>query len=89
MHTAPSGDLPVLHPLQPQRIWVGGKPMDAPEQRIAEAQVLLGLGTLYATIGQQELARASLSTAIEMYRGMEMTFWLPETEAALAQVEGR
>ena len=26
---------------------------------------------------------------IEMYRGMEMTFWLPETEAALAQVEGR
>ena len=27
------------------------------------------------------------STAIEMYRAMEMTFWLPETEAALAQVE--
>jgi len=25
---------------------VGGKPMDAPEQRIAEAQVLRGLGTL-------------------------------------------
>jgi hypothetical protein len=24
-----------------------------------------------------------------MYRGMDMTFWLPETEAALAQVEGR
>jgi len=31
---------------------------------------------------------ASLSTAIEMYRAMEMIFWLPETEAALAQVEG-
>ncbi len=45
MHTAPSGDLSVLHPLQPQRIWVGGKPMDDPEQRIAEAQVLLGLRT--------------------------------------------
>ena len=30
-----------------------------------------------------------LTTAIEMYRNMEMTFWLPETEAALAQVEGR
>ena len=40
-------------------------------------------------MGQQEQARAALSTAIEMYRGMEMTFWLPETEAALAQVEGR
>ena len=29
-----------------------------------------------------------LATAIEMYRGMEMTFWLPGTEAALALVEG-
>ncbi len=36
-----------------------------------------------------EQARAELSTAIEMYRDMEMTFWLPETEAALADVEGR
>jgi len=26
---------------------------------------------------------------MEIYRGMDMTFWLPETEAALAQVEGR
>jgi hypothetical protein len=33
--------------------------------------------------------RAELSTAIEMYQAMEMTFWLPETEAALARVEGR
>jgi tetratricopeptide (TPR) repeat protein len=48
-----------------------------------------GLGTLYATTGQQEPARTALSTAIEMYRGMEMTFWLPQTEAALAQVEGQ
>ena len=38
--------------------------------------------------GQQEQARTALSTAIEMYRAMEMTFWLPQTEAALAQVEG-
>jgi hypothetical protein len=30
-----------------------------------------------------------LSTAIEMYRDMEMTFWLPKTEAALAEMEGR
>ena len=46
-----------------------------------------GLGMLYATTGQRERARTELSTAIEMYRAMEMTFWLPETEAALAQVE--
>jgi hypothetical protein len=30
-----------------------------------------------------------LSTAINLYRTMEMAFWLPEAEAALAQVEGR
>jgi tetratricopeptide (TPR) repeat protein len=45
-----------------------------------------GLGTLYAKIGQREQARTSLSTAIAMYRAMDMTFWLPQAEAALAQV---
>jgi hypothetical protein len=49
----------------------------------------LGLGILYAKIGQREQARAELSTAIEMYRTMEMTFWLPQAEVALAQVEKR
>jgi hypothetical protein len=44
---------------------------------------------LYAMTGQREQARTALSTAIEMYRSMEMTFWLPETEAALAQVDAR
>jgi tetratricopeptide (TPR) repeat protein len=47
-----------------------------------------GLGMLYATTGLLEQARTELSTAIEMYRAMEMTFWLPEAEAALSQVEG-
>jgi tetratricopeptide (TPR) repeat protein len=45
------------------------------------------LGTLYATTGQREQARTELSTAIEMYTSMDMTFWLPQTEAALVQVE--
>jgi hypothetical protein len=49
----------------------------------------LGLGMLYAKIEQREQARAELSTAIELYRTMEMTFWLPQAEAALAQVEIR
>ena len=48
-----------------------------------------GLGTLYAATGQAAQARTALSTAIEMYQSMAMTFWLPEAEAALAQVEGR
>jgi class 3 adenylate cyclase len=46
-----------------------------------------GLGTLYATTGQREQARAQLSAAIDLYRTMEMIFWLPQAEAALAQVE--
>jgi tetratricopeptide (TPR) repeat protein len=45
------------------------------------------LGMLYARSGQQEQAGSELSTAMEMYRTMEMTFWLPQVEAALAQVE--
>jgi len=42
---------------------------------------------LYAMTGQQEQARTALSTAIEMYQSMGMTFWLPQTEAALAQLD--
>ena len=48
-----------------------------------------GLGTLYSQTGQAEQARAELSTAIDIYRDMEMTFWLPETEAALEEVKGK
>jgi hypothetical protein len=44
---------------------------------------------LYAAASQREQARTELSTAIEMYTSMAMTFWLPQTEAVLAQVEGR
>ena len=38
--------------------------------------------------GQRKQAHAEISTAIELYRAMEMTFWLLQAEAALAQVEG-
>ena len=57
--------------------------------RPLQAHCYQGLGTLFAKIGQREQAHAELSTALEMYQAMEMTFWLPETEAALAQIEGR
>jgi tetratricopeptide (TPR) repeat protein len=57
--------------------------------RPLQAHCHLGLGTLYATTGQCEKARAELSTALAMYQAMDMTFWLPQAEAALAQVEGR
>jgi class 3 adenylate cyclase/tetratricopeptide (TPR) repeat protein len=48
-----------------------------------------GLGILYARSGPREPARAELSTAIDLYRTMAMTFWLPQAEAVLAQVEGQ
>jgi tetratricopeptide (TPR) repeat protein len=47
----------------------------------------LGLGTLDAKMNRREQARAELSTAIDLYRAMDMTFWLPHAEAALMQVE--
>jgi class 3 adenylate cyclase/tetratricopeptide (TPR) repeat protein len=57
--------------------------------RPLQAHCHRGLGTLYAMTGQREQARTALSTAIEMYMSMDMTFWLPQTAAALAQVKGR
>ena len=54
--------------------------------RPLQAHCHLGLGTLYATTGQREQARAALAAAIALYRDMEMTLWLPQAEAALAQV---
>ena len=45
-----------------------------------------GLGRLYGQTGRGEQARAELSAAIELYRAMEMTFWIPQAEAVLAQV---
>jgi class 3 adenylate cyclase/tetratricopeptide (TPR) repeat protein len=47
----------------------------------------LGLGRLYAKTGHPEPARLELTTAIALYRAMDMTFWLPQAEAALAQVQ--
>jgi tetratricopeptide (TPR) repeat protein/MoxR-like ATPase len=56
--------------------------------RPLQAHCHRGLGMLYATTGQHEQARTELSTAIEMYRAMDMTLWLPQVEAALAQIGG-
>jgi Flp pilus assembly protein TadD len=55
--------------------------------RPLQAHCHYGLGTLYSQTGRVALARTALSTAIEMYRTMDMIFWLPAAEAVLAQVE--
>jgi class 3 adenylate cyclase/tetratricopeptide (TPR) repeat protein len=57
--------------------------------RPLQAHCHLGLGTLYAKTGRREQARTELSAAITLYRAMDMTFWLPQAEAAVAKVEGR
>jgi len=55
--------------------------------RPLQAHCHLGLGTLYVKMEHREQARPALSTAIDLYRAMEMTFWLPQSEAMLAQVK--
>jgi Flp pilus assembly protein TadD len=57
--------------------------------RPLQAHCHRSLGTLYARTGQREQARTELFTAIEMYTSMAMMFWLPQTEAVLAQVAGQ
>jgi hypothetical protein len=37
--------------------------------------------------GRHDAARVELTAAIEMYCAMDMKFWLPQAEAALAQVQ--
>jgi tetratricopeptide (TPR) repeat protein len=46
----------------------------------------LSLGELYAQIGQSDTARKELSTAIDLYRLMEMRVGLREAEIALAKI---
>jgi hypothetical protein len=57
--------------------------------RPLQAHCHLGLGTLYARSGQLQQAHAELSAATELYRTLDMTFWLPQVEVALAQLEER
>jgi class 3 adenylate cyclase/tetratricopeptide (TPR) repeat protein len=54
--------------------------------RPLQAHCHRGLGSFYAKTDRPEQARAELTAAINLYRTMDMTFWLPQAEAALAQV---
>ena len=81
-HQPPQAELAeaAYHEALAQAEALGMRPLQAPCH--------LGLGMLYVTQGQAEQARTALSTAIALYRAMDMTFWLPQAEAALVQVEG-
>ena len=54
--------------------------------RPLQAHCHLGLGALYRQLGRLEEARTALSTAIDLYRTMEMSLWLLQAETALAQM---
>jgi tetratricopeptide (TPR) repeat protein len=79
-HTPPDVDGAVAHYRQALALAkeLGMRPL--------QAHCHLDLGVLYQCVGKREPARAALSTAIELLRAMEMTFWLPRAEAALAKV---
>ena len=53
--------------------------------RPLQAHCHLALGTLSTKRGQLAQARVELSTAIELFHMMGMTFWLPRAQATLAQ----
>jgi uncharacterized protein HemY len=55
------------------------------DMRPLAAHCHCGLGMLYLKTKRQDQARTALSIAIALYRAMEMTFWLPPAEAALAE----
>jgi len=59
---------------------------DALGMRPLLAHCHLGLGNLYGKLGQPEHARAALSAASELYRALEMTFWVSRADEALAAV---
>jgi hypothetical protein len=45
-------------------------------------------GILYGKTQRAREAQAELSMAIDLYRDMEMMFWLPQAEVVLAEVNG-
>ena len=49
------------------------------------ARCHLGLGTLYQKVGRQAEARAALLHSMQMFREMEMPFWLTQAQTELAK----
>jgi len=86
------GDDPSLAPLKQLLIArTEGNPFFLEEsvRTLVETEVLVGEPGTYVLVkpldSLQVPARTALSAAIELYRAMDMTFWLPQAEAALAQ----
>jgi len=56
------------------------------EMRPLIAHCRYGLGKLHQGTGKAAEARAELQEAIDLYRALEMTFWLPNARAEFAQL---
>jgi tetratricopeptide (TPR) repeat protein len=47
----------------------------------------MGLGQLYLKKGRSKEAHSELSAALDLYRSMDMSFWVPQVESALAKIK--
>jgi tetratricopeptide (TPR) repeat protein len=54
--------------------------------RPLQAHCHLGLGMLHARTGQSEQAHTEITTAMDLYRALDMTFWLPQAGTVLVQI---
>ncbi len=56
------------------------------EMRPLVAHCHLGLGRLYRRTGKRQEAQEHLTTAVSMYREMDMRFWLEQAEAEMTEL---
>jgi len=56
------------------------------DMRPLQAHCHVGLGNVHAVRGAAEQARAELTAAADLYRSMEMTFWMNRAEATLRNI---
>jgi len=47
----------------------------------------MGLGQLYLKRGRSEEARSEIEAAIDLYRSMGMSYWLPQAESTFAKIK--
>jgi hypothetical protein len=64
---------------------LGGVTRISPLKRPLVAHCHLGVGKLYRGTGKREQAHEHLTTAITMYREMDMPFWLEKVETEMRE----